>query len=102
MIFVLEDGCAGSFLAVSRCMWALDSDALRGNQQGNPQRQNVIFVIRKWGKISWQMLLKNLFMSIIPLGNIEVMCNFSEVAIFVLSKLAPVWLFDLDLRSQKF
>ena len=29
-------------------------------------------------------VLKNFFMSIIPLGNIEVMGNFSEVAIFYL------------------
>ena len=48
------------------------------------------------------IILRNFFMSIIPLGNIEVMGNFSEVDIFVLSKFAPVWTSDFGLRSQKF
>jgi hypothetical protein len=40
--------------------------------------------------------------SIIPLGNREMIGNFSEVTIFISSKFAPVWMFDFDLKSQKF
>ena len=53
-------------------------------------------------QVGKDFILRIFFMSIIPLGNIDVMGNFSDVSIFVLSKLAPVWLFDLELRSQKF
>ena len=41
-------------------------------------------------------------MSKIPMGNIEVMGNFSEVAILVLSKFAPVGHLILDLDRKNF
>ena len=63
----------------------------------------MILVILQVGKdFLADTVLKNFFMRIIPLGNIEVMGNFSEVAIIVLSKFAPVWTSDIGLRSQKF
>ena len=49
---------------------------------GNSRRQNVILVIPQVGKdFLADIVLKNFFMSIIPLGNIDVMGNFSEIAI---------------------
>ena len=72
-------------------------------QLGNPQRQNVILIIPQVGKdFLADIVLKNFFMSIISLRNIEVMDNFSEVAIFVLSKFAPVGHLILDLDRKNF
>ena len=104
MILSLDDSCAGNVLAVSRhvCgLWIIILCVVI--QLGNPQRQNVIYVIPQVGKdFLANIVLKNFFMGIISLGNIEVMGNFSEVTIFVLSKFAPVGHLILDLDRKNF